>query len=319
MEDTMRTDWTSIKNILVDPVTRETLTLDSTETQLVAASGSAYDITDGQPVLLSRSERSSSSWLFQPVEPIRHSTIRNSRRLPQRVLNAAKRRVRFNVRRDSTIDKIATHLSAADNPAPIVLVVGGGSVGLGSSALAGLPGVRLVSFDVYASPDTTLVADAHQIPLESGSIDVVWIQAVLEHVVEPTTVVAEITRVLTSTGMICAETPFLQPVHEGAYDFTRFTQSGHRLLFGDYDEVVSVPLGGPGALAALAFRGVIGGLTRSHRAARVAYGLTAWMTHIDRAIPPTWRSDFATGIGFLGMRRDSPNRFDALDEYRGAQ
>jgi hypothetical protein len=43
-----------------------------------------------------------------------------------------------------------------------------------------------------------------------------------------------------------AVTPFLQPVHMGAYDFTRFTYLGHRRLFRFYDDVQSGMCGGPG-------------------------------------------------------------------------
>jgi len=56
--------------------------------------------------------------------------------------------------------------------------------------------------------------------------DAVWIQAVLEHVLDPVRVVAEIHRVLRPGGLVYSEIPFMQEVHEGAYDFTRFRLSG---------------------------------------------------------------------------------------------
>ena len=62
-------------------------------------------------------------------------------------------------------------------------------------------------------------------------MDAVCVQAVLEHVVDPAGVVAEIERVLKSDGVVYAETPFMQQVHGGAYDFTRFTELGHRWLW----------------------------------------------------------------------------------------
>ena len=61
-------------------------------------------------------------------------------------------------------------------------------------------------------------------------IDLVIIQAVLEHVMYPNKVVSEIYRVLKNDGLIYSETPFMQQVHEGPYDFSRFTESGHRLF-----------------------------------------------------------------------------------------
>ncbi len=51
---------------------------------------------------------------------------------------------------------------------------------------------------------------------------------------EPERVVSEIARVLKPAGMVYSEIPFMQQVHEGAYDFTRFTDSGQRWLFRQF-------------------------------------------------------------------------------------
>ena len=201
-----------------------------------------------------------------------------------------------------------------------MLIVGGGTIGAGSEPLFDIPDTTVVSFDVYPSGNTTFVADGHQLPVASETIDVVWVQAVLEHVAQPSLVVAEITRVLVPGGLVYAETPFLQPVHEGPYDFTRFTHSGHRVLFGHFDQIEAGPIGGPGAMLALALRGLVGGLTRSGRAAKVANAATAGLGSLDRAIPSEWRTDFATGTHFLGAKNlDGVRKFDAVNYYEGAQ
>ena len=98
-----------------------------------------------------------------------------------------------------------------------VLVVGGGTIGNGVEALYVQPGLRIVAFDVYSSPNVQFLADAHQIPLAGSSIDAVVVQAVLEHVLDPERVVSEIERVLRPEGLVYAETPFLQQVHAGPY------------------------------------------------------------------------------------------------------
>ncbi len=59
-------------------------------------------------------------------------------------------------------------------------------------------------------------------------------------------------RVLVSRGFIYSEIPFLQQVHEGAYDFTRYTLSGHRRLFNHFEEVSSGVVAGPGTTLAWA-------------------------------------------------------------------
>ena len=54
----------------------------------------------------------------------------------------------------------------------------------------------------------------------------------LEHAVDPDRVAAGIHRVLKPQALVHAETPIMQQVREGAYDFTWFTVLGHRYLFG---------------------------------------------------------------------------------------
>ena len=127
---------------------------------------------------------------------------------------------------------------------PVILIIGGGTRGVGCDSLYDSPDARLIVFDIYASSETQFVADSHGIPLKTGSIDAVWIQAVLEHVLEPWRVADEIHRVLKADGLVYAETPFMQHVHEGAYDFTRFTENGHRWLFRRFDRIASGPVGG---------------------------------------------------------------------------
>ena len=72
---------------------------------------------------------------------------------------------------------------------------------------------------------------AHYLPFKDETFDGVWIQAVLEHVVSPETVVKEIFRVVKNHGLIHSEIPFMQQIHMGKNDFTRYTASGHRFLF----------------------------------------------------------------------------------------
>ena len=84
---------------------------------------------------------------------------------------------------------------------PVVLVVGGGTIGSGAEELYRDDSIELVGTDVYASPHTVLVADAHKLPFDDGVFDGVWVQAVLEHVLEPAAVVAELHRVLRPDGI----------------------------------------------------------------------------------------------------------------------
>lgn len=123
-----------------------------------------------------------------------------------------------------------------------VLVIGGGNIGYGMQEFykkCTETNVEFHSIDVYFSDKITLIADAHYLPFPKSYFDIVILQAVLEHVISPEKVVSEVHRVLSEKGIVYSETPFLQPVHEGPYDFTRFTNSGHRWLFRKFDEIIS--------------------------------------------------------------------------------
>ena len=161
-------------------------------------------------------------------------------------------------------------LLKASSPAPQVLVVGGATPGDGMRLLYDDPAIELLSFDVYPSPYVQFVADAHKIPLPDGTFDGVIVQAVLEHVLEPTVVVAEIYRVLRSGGLLYAETPFLQPVHGGPSDFTRFTESGHRYLFRAFERLDSGPLNAAGTTLLLSIDYFVRSLFRSRAAGKAA-------------------------------------------------
>ncbi len=123
-----------------------------------------------------------------------------------------------------------------------VLVIGGGTQGDGSKSFYDRCknlNISLEIIDIYKSNECTIIADAHYLPYKDKCFDFVIIQAVLEHVAFPYIVVDEIKRVLKNGGIVYSEMPFMQNVHEGPYDFTRYSHSGHRLLFREFDEIKS--------------------------------------------------------------------------------
>ncbi|MBL0882572.1 MAG: methyltransferase domain-containing protein [Chitinophagaceae bacterium] len=140
----------------------------------------------------------------------------------------------------------------ADIPQPKILIIGGSIDGQGISALKQqLPtDTILIESDVAHGPNTNIILDAHHIPFKDESFDLVIAQAVLEHVLDPFQCVKEIHRVLKPQGMMYAETPFMQQVHGGKYDFHRFTHLGHRRLFRQFTELNSGVIAGPGSVMA---------------------------------------------------------------------
>jgi SAM-dependent methyltransferase len=215
------------------------------------------------------------------------------------------------------IDRLLRSLA---DPAPTLLVVGGATVGNGVSAVYSHPRVQVIGFDIVGSTMTQFIADAHQIPLPEASIDAVLVQAVLEHVLDPGEVVAEIHRVLKRGGLVYAETPFLQQVHAGAHDFTRYTASGHRYLFQRFEELAAGPVAGPGTQLLWSVDHAVRGLTRSALAGRAVRGLMFWLRALDRVIPASYAVDDASAFYFLGRRRErGMSAGEIIDYYRGAQ
>src|SRR4051794_30645233 len=201
---------------------------------------------------------------------------------------------------------------------PRILVIGGGTVGDGLEGLYADPAVDLISFDVYASPVTQFVGDGHAIPLADGSVDGVIVQAVLEHVLEPTVVADEIHRVLRIGGIVYADTPFLQQVHEGAYDFTRFTDSGHRFLFRRFDRLDSGTVAGAGTALRWSVDYFVRALTRSVPLGRIVALAFFWLSYLDRFLDPKHSVDAASSVFFLGRKTEEPiSGADIIDYYQG--
>ncbi len=201
-----------------------------------------------------------------------------------------------------------------------VLVIGGGTVGIGAERLYESPAIEVVAFDLYASARTHAVADAHRIPLPDASMDAVWIQAVLEHVLEPARVVAEIHRVLRPEAVVYSEIPFLQQVHEGPYDFTRFTETGQRWLFRRFERLDSGVVAGPGVVMSWALDHIVRGITRSRTLGRGAGVASSWLGLLEPLMGRGHSSDGASCLFFYGRRSErvlSPR--DVVRSYRGAQ
>ena len=185
---------------------------------------------------------------------------------------------------------------------PVVLVIGGGTVGAGAEALYEDNGVTVIGSDIYGNGNTHLVADGHRIPLADGSVHGVWIQAVLEHVLEPHRVAREIHRVLGERGVVYAETPFMQQVHEGAYDFSRFTASGHRWLFRGFDQLDAGATRGPGTVMIWSIRHLVRAIFRSNKAGTAAAMAFFWLRYLDRLTDGRFAADSASGVYFLGRK-----------------
>jgi SAM-dependent methyltransferase len=301
--------------ILRCPVTREHLTFAPDGSLRADPSGRSYVSLEGTPILIdfenSVIDRNGFITSNGASSVKRRRYVRLSGAV-KKLLSPPKRATRLNV------EWLVKELEK--KPGSRVLVIGGGTVGQGMEPLYDHPSIKVISFDIYRTERTQFIADAHAIPIADGCVDAVIVQAVLEHVLQPETVASEIWRVLKMGGLVYAETPFMQQVHEGAYDFTRFTESGHRFLFRRFDVIRSGTTAGPGTQLLWAIDYFTRSLFRSRIAGKVAKAGFFWLQWLDGAISEDFSSDAASGVYFLGKKVDeeiSPRQI--IDFYRGAQ
>jgi SAM-dependent methyltransferase len=202
---------------------------------------------------------------------------------------------------------------------PVILIIGGATVGNGAEALYQDRDVIRVSTDIYRTEMVDVLADGHHLPFADKTVHGVWIQAVLEHVLEPHRVAREIHRVLGEDGVVYAETPFMQQVHMGRYDFTRFTLSGHRWLFRGFEEISSGITRGPGTSMLWSLRYFFSALFGTYKAGTLVAIAFFWLRFFDRLVWPKHAVDGASGVYFLGQRSNRAiGPKEMLAHYNGA-
>jgi SAM-dependent methyltransferase len=211
----------------------------------------------------------------------------------------------YNQVAEAKVGEMLADVKTLARPARL-LVIGGGEVGSGVQAMYDDPDVQVIGTDIYHSPHLTLIADGHRLPFADQSVDAVWIQAVLEHVLDPKQVVAEIHRVLRPDGLVFADTPFMQQVHEGAYDFTRFSLSGHRWLFRHFELIDAGTSGGAGLATIWSVRYLARAVTGSGPLGTLLQLAFFWLRFIDRWAKTRDTADAASAVYFYGRKSLTP-------------
>lgn len=223
-----------------------------------------------------------------------------------------------------SVERMLPRLAELLKPSDRVLVVGAGRQ---RSWLTPLLGANRDIFycDVDTSADVDFFCDAHDLPIRSASVDAVITTAVLEHVMYPERVAAEISRVVKVGGLLYSELPFMQQVHEGAYDFTRYTLSGHKRLFNDFASIESGLVAGPattlvwsieGFLTAFPKRPMTRNIVRAF--SRLAFSWLKYFDYILKGRPQAM--DGASCTFLLGRRsRQKVQDHSIIDEYHGGR
>jgi SAM-dependent methyltransferase len=210
-----------------------------TENELVCAQcRQVFPVSNERPVLLRND-----NLLFRVDDYIAEHT-------PSRVSTLHKVAERFvpglsvNLSRERILGVMRDQLIKSNKP--IVLVVGSAGQRKWLNERLQYGESVIVYSDIDIDADIDLFCDAHDLPFHDGCFDAVVTTAVLEHVMYPERAASEIARVLKVGGLLYSELPFIQQVHEGAYDFTRYTLGGHRRLFNRFDELDAGMVAGPG-------------------------------------------------------------------------
>lgn len=278
--------------------------------------GSSYPISNGRPVLL-RSDNE----LFDLSEYVRlessavpeKSATRSL--VPSPSVNLAEKRVLSGMRE---------RLLRSGGLSTLVVGSGGQRSHL-DSYVRPTEKHESVYCDIDVRADVDLFCDAHNLPFADGSFDAVVTTAVLEHVMYPEKVASEISRVLVDGGLLYSELPFMQQVHEGAYDFTRYTLSGHRRLFNQFEEVEAGMVAGPGTALVWALENFATSFFRSEtgrKAAKlVVRCLSVWIKYFDYfLIKRPAAMDGASCTYFFGVKRkDAVSDSNIIERYVGAR
>ncbi len=126
-------------------------------------------------------------------------------------------------------------LSARDLDTQIIVNLGSGSSKVND---------KVINFDIFEYDSVDVLCSIDSLPLADNSVDAILNLAVLEHVPNPPKVVSEFNRVLKPGGQAFCFVPFIQGFHASPWDFQRYTSSGLRELFKDF-EIIKLKAVGP--------------------------------------------------------------------------
>lgn len=102
-------------------------------------------------------------------------------------------------------------------------------IGSGTGAWVWARRFRHFRLDIEARGPVEMLGDAHALPVRAGTVDLVLMLEVLEHVRDPRAVLGEVHRVLRPGGRLVFTVPFLWGIHESV-DYWRYTAQGLREL-----------------------------------------------------------------------------------------
>lgn len=264
--------------------------------------GIKFPVIQEIPILLNESN---SLFKFQDFIELKDTTYKTStswKRKVKRFLPS----ININIKSRENLQSFFSLLKVEK---PKILVVGGAIAGTGLDFTETNEKFILVETDVAFGNRTNLICDGHDLPFKSETFDGIVIQAVLEHVLDPTRCVAEIYRVLKKDGLVYAETPFMQQVHAGRFDFTRFTYLGHRRLFRHFSEIKSGAVSSVGMVLVWSYCYFLQSFFSNQTIGQIAFAFGSitgfWIKYFDYFLinKPT-SFDAASAYYFMGRKSE---------------
>jgi SAM-dependent methyltransferase len=302
------------EDILACPKTGEKLSVEGD--RMVSSTGISYPIVEGIPILIDDGQS-----IFKQAEFVQgRKTFFSNNPLKRLVLQLIPELgVNYSCKRN--LQKVSEHISSIEKPR--ILTVGGSIEGKGAKEFLNNPAYEVIDTDVTFGPRTKIVCDGHSLPFQDNSMDVVLIQAVLEHVLDPVKVVSEIHRVLKPNGIVYSEIPFMQQVHGKAFDFTRYSYLGQRRLFRSFAALDMGPTAGPASSLSWSYVYFLMGFSNNFylRSGLRLFGTytSFWLKYLDYLTKNKASAlDGASGIYFLGTKSDKILDDETLiTQYKG--
>lgn len=104
---------------------------------------------------------------------------------------------------------------------------------------------QYTGLDVVSRPGVSVVASAEKMPLPDNSFDLIFCNAVLEHIPDVRSAMSEMWRVLRQDGVLILGTHGVWPIHGEPHDYRRWTPYGLKWECGKFRTCEVRQLGGP--------------------------------------------------------------------------
>ena len=176
---------------------------------------------------------------------------------------------------------------------------------------------RVVRMDPMLSPYVDIVGDAHQLPFQDESLDMVYATAVFEHLHHPFEAAREIWRVLRPGGYALVDCNFVFPFHGYPAVYFNASTEGMRQLFEDFRELIVVvpPWQGPSfgidAILSEYLQAFHPRTPEQHEFAAALRAIREYpLLEYDALLDPAGAERIAAGVTYFGVKQ--PSEGDSL-------